>query len=339
MGMVNPALIQSFASPEVAEENPNNVHRGIRPERRPEVTSGPRLGQVTRLRQRDDLVEKPGRKRVRSAILSPRWLAISGALAGVAVLVAIFGGFALWSKSRTGQVAVAESAYSEENVRVVSKFASPGREQALELVRRAVVTRDPRVIAEVFRDGAARSAEIIGFLNGLEATDGPIERYEWLSSMDVNGLLVEGVAVISKGFERPAERIAFLTPDAVGIWQMDFDAFARTVTPSWQLLLAGAAEQARVRMIAGRDVYFNGPFQDESQWRCYRLESPDTEETLHGYCRAGTPEEAAMEKLFAEGETMSRATLELRRVADAGARQFEISRVVAKDWILPAEEQ
>ncbi len=270
---------------------------------------------------------------------SSKWIAVSASIAGVATLVAIAGGFALWSKSRTGVAAVAESAFSEDDVRVVSKFASPGREQALDLVNRAVATRDPRMIGEIFRDGVTRSTEILAFLNGLEATDGPVERYEWLSSMDVNGLLVEGVAVIFKGLERPGERIAFLTPDAAGIWQMDFDAFARTVIPSWKVLLEDAAEQARVRVIAGQDVYFNGPFHDESQWSCYRLESPDMEETLHGYCRAGTPEAVEMAKLFSEGEAMSRATLDLRRVAGGGARQFEISRVVAKDWILPMDKE
>ncbi|MGL4401608.1 MAG: hypothetical protein ACRCXD_17235 [Luteolibacter sp.] len=264
---------------------------------------------------------------------------VSATIAAVAVAVAIGGGLALWSKSRVGPAQAEESAYSEEKVRVASKFASPGREQALDLVKRAVATRDPGVIGEVFRDGAARSGEILAFLGGLEAMDGPVERYEWLSSMDVNELLVEGVAVIFKGLEGPEERIAFLTPDSGGIWQMDFDAFARTVTPSWKMLLEGGAAQARVRVIVGKDVYFNGPFQDESQWSCYRLESPDLEKTLQGYCRTGTPEAAEMEKLFSDGEVMSRATLDLRRVPDAGAQQFEISRVVGKDWILPPDKQ
>jgi hypothetical protein len=57
---------------------------------------------------------------------------------------------------------------------------------------------------------------------------------------------------------------------------------------------------------------------------------------LHGYCKVGTPEADEMMRLFPEGEVTSRATLELRRDKDAGTRQFEISRVLAKDWILPA---
>lgn len=316
----------------------NNIDRVIQPTRRPNLATSQKLGQVAKLRQRDDLIDPPKHHAGSGALNSPKWLIISAAITCLAMLVAILGGFALWSKSRTKPAPAAEVTDSGENVRVPSKFASPDREQALDLVNRALSTRDPQVIGELFRDGAERSAEILAFLNDLEATDGPVERYEWLSSMDVNGLLVEGVAVVFQGLEQPKRRIAFLTPNSAGIWQMDFDAFARTATPPWKDFLEGEAGQVRVRVVAGSDVYFNGPFQDESQWRSYGLTSPDTEETLHGYCRAGTPEEAAMHKLFSENGALSRVTLELRRVPDAGARQFEISRVVAKDWILPAEQ-
>lgn len=254
---------------------------------------------------------------------------------GFAALVVIGGSFAVWLLPRINRGGVANHDELVSSVRVASGFPSPSREEALDLVRSAVTTRDPRVVGVLYRDGAARGAEMVDFLSGLEAKDGRVDRYEWLGSMDINGLLVEGVAVVFKGPEKPAERIAFLTPDPAGVWQMDFDAFARTVSPSWKELLQGGAERARVRVIAGTDVYYNGPFRDESQWACYALVSPDTEELLHGYCRVGTPEAEEMKRLFPDGEATSRATLELRRAKDAGARQFEISRVVAKDWILP----
>jgi hypothetical protein len=304
---------------------------------RSESATGPNLGQVTRLRHRNDSAgerRSRGGRRVRQR---NRVMAIS-AVFGFAALIVIGASFALWSRSRMRTVSTNRGEDYESSVRVASRFPSPSREQALERVRRAVTARDPMAIGELYRDGAARSAEILDFLKGLEAADGSVERYDWLSSMDMNGLLVEGVAVVFKGLEKPAERIAFLTPDPQGIWQMDFDAFARTVSPSWRELLRNGADQARVRVIAGRDVYYNGPFRDESQWTCYALSSPEMEEVLHGYCKVGTPEEEAMKRLFTDGETTSRVTLELRRMKDAGPRQFEISRVLAKDWILPVRQ-
>ena len=55
---------------------------------------------------------------------------------------------------------------------------------------------------------------------------------------------------------------------------------------------------------------------------------------LRGYCRVGSPEQLELEKLLEDGERMRRATLELTRVENAEARQFEITRILAKDWVM-----
>ena len=96
----------------------------------------------------------------------------------------------------------------------------------------ALSNRDPLQVRDHFREGGADSAEILAFLAATEKRDGPAERCEWLSCMDVDGLLMEGVLVVYPGKERTMERLAFSTPDAAGIWKLDFDAFARSVTPS-----------------------------------------------------------------------------------------------------------
>ncbi len=314
----------------------DEIQRGLRSKFQPESRGGLKLGQVTRVRHRDDPLgggggHKPGRGRQKTRTM------MFSALCGLAALAVIGGSVVVWVLPRLKPGVADSEAWMESDVKVAPRFPSPDRKEALDLVRRAVTARDAIEIAALYRNGAARSAEIVGFLNALEVTDGRLERYEWLGSMDVNGLLVEGVAVVFKGHEKPAGRIAFLTPDPAGNWQMDFDAFARTVSPSWKELFrnGGEQEQARVRVIAGRDVYYNGPYRDESQWTCYAIVSPDTDELLHGYCRVGTPEADGMSRLFSDGEATSRVTLELRRTKDAEPRQFEISRVLAKDWILP----
>lgn len=276
-----------------------------------------------------------GERRKRKTAAPKNRVMMLSAVFGLVALAVIGATSALWMSLRPKRVPVEAQADHESQVRVASRFPSPSREQALDLVRRAIATRDSQTVGSLFRDGDARSAEILDFLKGLETTDGCIERYDWLSSMDMNELLVEGVLVVFRGREKPGERIAFLTPDSAGNWRMDFDAFARTVSPSWRELLGNAVEGARVRVVACKDVYYNGPFGDESRWACYGIASLDTEEILHGYCRVGSSEADAMKKLFSEGESMSRVTLELRRVKGAESRQFEISRVLAKDWILP----
>ena len=89
-----------------------------------------------------------------------------------------------------------------------------------------------------------------------------------------------------------------------------------------------------VRVFVAQDVYYNGPFSDETQWVSYGLGSPDRTELLRGYCKVGSEEAAVMERLFTEGQKLSRATLEIRRVRDGGALQFEIVRLVAEDWVV-----
>lgn len=255
-----------------------------------------------------------------------------GAIAVIGVVVS------LWLMPRLlsgGDESEGSRAVPEAKVRVNSRFPSPSEEQALELVARAIENRDPEMVGSLFRSSPAGHHEVVEFMKGTAARDGSIERYDWLSSMDVDGLLVEGVLVVFKGKDKPVERLAFLTPDALGHWKMDFEAFARPVNPSWERLLEkGGASRAVVRVIVAHDVYYNGPFSDEKKWVCYSIRSPDQEQLLRGYCRVDSPQAAAMKKLFAEGISVSRTTVEIQRVKDGGPWQFEITRMVGQDWIV-----
>ena len=92
--------------------------------------------------------------------------------------------------------------------------------------------------------------------------------------------------------------------------------------------------------MVGKDSYYNGLFRDESKWVCYAMGTPDHEVVLLGYCRKGSLQAAAMERIVAEdrlgegGRALKRATLEIRRIAGAESRQFEIARVLAEDWVV-----
>jgi hypothetical protein len=227
---------------------------------------------------------------------------------------------------------------AEDFARVASKFPSPSEPEALAIVKHGLAIRDPRMIAGYFRPGTASAQEIVDFLQGMDATDGAIDRYEWLSSMDANGLSIDGVLVGFKGKEKdkPRNRLALLTPNDAGKWQIDFDAFARTVKPSWDELLAQQAAVAQVRVYAVKDNYYNGVFSDDKQWICYGLASPDTEQTLLAYCKTGSPQAAAMDWIFSAENKMTRMTLEIRRVAGGQPRQFEMAKVIAVDWVASA---
>jgi hypothetical protein len=232
--------------------------------------------------------------------------------------------------SGAGQV----SSGTRQEVRVVLQFASPSESEVLALVKQALSIREPERVGEFFRMGAASPQEVVDFLTKMESVDGVIEHYMWISSMDANGLSIDGVLVSSKGAERPLSRLALFTPDAVGQWKVDFEAFARVVTPSWNEILSKGTALAQVRVYVGKDSYYNGAFKDDKQWVCHRMTSPDTEEILLGYSKVGSLQAAAINWMFSKEERAPRATLEIRRVEGAESRQFEILKVVAEDWVV-----
>jgi hypothetical protein len=256
-----------------------------------------------------------------------------------AVAMLLLGGVLwLWLSPKIaakGDLAALSPVEDDSDVRVIARFSSPSEPDALAMVKRALAARDPAAIDHLFRTGSSGPQEILRFLENLESVDGKVSGYEWLGSLDANRLSIEGVQVNFEKAGVMSNRLALLTPDANGKWKIDFDAFARTATPPWKEILENRAEKAVVRVLVGKDSYFNGPFHDENQWVCLGMASPDTDALLLGYCKAGAPQAAAIDWILSKGELkFFRATLELRRVEGAEARQFEISRVLAQDWIV-----
>lgn len=271
------------------------------------------------------------------------WSVVLAALAmGIlvgALWVSLRGGMTR-TTAEVGREVVAAAAVEP---RVVSRFESPSQQVALDRVKRAMRIREPGQVEEFFRLGTASSAEVVEFLRGREEVDGAITGYDWLSSMDANGLLIDGVVVNSMLGDKPRNRLALLTPDEAGRWKIDFDAFARTVEPSWSEFMAGNAGPGRVCVMVAKDSYYNGPFRDEAQWSCYGMASPDLDQFLLGYCRQGSPQAAAMERIVSNGNVrpgdkgLNRALLEILPGEGAESRQFEITRVLAEDWVMSAK--
>ena len=257
--------------------------------------------------------------------------------------LAVLGGFVWsWMKSRRSAVMAAAPLRSGTE-RVVSRFASPSEDVALGIVRKALAVRDEAVVGEFFRPGATSAGEVIGFLKLLAARDGEPGSYLWLGSMDADDQLIDCVMVTYPGDGTPLERLAFIVPDESGVWKVDFEGFARTSRPAWRELVDGVAERSEVRVLVARDAYFNGPFNDEGAWACFAMGSPDVKglfseddgmEILRGYCKADSPQKRALERILSGEQRMSRATLEIRRVAGADRRQFEITRVLSDEWVV-----
>ena len=303
-------------------------HKGERRQRRRGERSGDRGG-------------GSNRQRIHRRHVIIAWSSVLGLLALLVL------GFFLWSwisGRMSRQVAASDGPLLQRHV--ASKFASPTEEEALEIVRLGLAARDEDAVLRWFRPGGAQPQEMVAFLTNLETLDGPVTGYQWLSSVDANGLLLDGVLVHSAKGGKLRNRLALLTPDEQGVWQIDFEALARTVRPSWQQMLADDGGAGVVRVMLARDSYYNGPFKNDHEWVCFGMASPDVEEILLGYALKDSPQARAIERMLPEGDdpivrdasrkAIVRATLELKRPPGAEMRQFEIIQVLAEDWVLSA---
>ncbi len=251
----------------------------------------------------------------------------------------------LWIKSSKATSANAEvgtSAIYPMEKRTISRFESPSEEAALDCVKRALLVRDPAMVPKYFRLGTTDPDTVVTFLENMAKTDGPVTGYSWLSSMDRNGMLIDGVVIKGERGYSPRNRLALLTPDENGKWLIDYDAFARTSKPAWDGVLDPKYTGGLVRVFVARDRYYNSVFAKDSEWSCYRLSSPDWKEVLLGYCRQNTPELVAITRVIdnarvsGDNSGTTRMTLEIERVEGAEPRQFRITRVWAEDWVMSA---
>lgn len=258
------------------------------------------------------------------------------------ILAGIWVGIRFRSRSASAVTENPQMQLADGDVRIASKFKSPSENEALDLVGEAMRCRNEREVQTRFRLAESTATEVLRFL--AEARRGQIglDRMRWLGSLDMEDMQMEGVFI-----ENPTEglktgRMAFLVPDREGVWKVDFEAFARTSTPGWKHLLEGGADRAKVRVLLAGDSYYNGSFADESAWTCFGMSSPEADPLLpedgrlmYGYCRKNSPQSRAMDRVVSVGNPIMRVTLEVKRSLTDVRHQFEITRVLSEDWVMP----
>ena len=333
------------------DEFKHGVQRGVNNRK---IGSAPNLGpvpQLTRigrvregvsrrrstrsLQQRPDMVRSK-RRRSRHRVIAV-WSSILGLIAFAALAVIFF----LWLKpmlARERDTTEKDRAAADSRIRKASKFPSPGDRESLAIVKRALAVRDPNKVAAVIRPGPLTNEEVVAQLEAIEKSDGEIDSIVWLGSVDKNGLSLEGLDVKHVQGEQVRRRLAMLTPDEEGVWKLDIAAYARLVDPNWDKILKGDASRATVRVSLAQDRYYNGPFADDTKWVAYGMVSPDMNDLLVGYCIRDSPQHRALELMWLNDQIeVLRATLEIRRVEGAERRQFEITQVLAEDWVMAEE--
>jgi hypothetical protein len=270
---------------------------------------------------------------------SGTWI-VSVILAGATILLIVVA-FYLWLSPfldrRDKMTAIAER--ERESLAPIKPVENEPEalteKSALSIIKRALAASSVAEVEARIIPGSASPDEVLQFLKAMPERDGKIERYDWVGTLNKNGIPLELTTIAFSGKEKPVYRMAILVRDEDRGWKLDFEAFARWAKPGWDEFLTGSAEEIVVRVLVGQDQYYNGPFQDETQWQSFGLVSPDVDQLFSGYCRVGSPQQRAILSSLADtARGMARLTLKIRKVEGAGPRQTEIVRVLAQDWVM-----
>jgi hypothetical protein len=321
---------------------PENFQRGVEVNRPERVTGdAPSLGKLNRIpkrhaesknRQHRSAGSKSNNLRAPQTVFTG-WL-VCGVLLLAGLIAALF--WVMQPSGRDNKTAIADAATKNSNSggKAATGVEPLTAEQALDLTQRALALRDPGKVKELFDLGPSQPQEAIEFLRGMEANDGPIQKSDWISNVDDLGQPIYVVIITSSKDGQRRQRTAALTSNPAGQWRIDFEALARIVRPSWDAIINEGAEKAVVRVFVARDTYYNGAFSNEAEWTCYGIKSPDVETLLFGYCKVGSQQAKALSAIEAKGGQVFPMTLEIRREGGPQSKQFEISQVLARGWVM-----
>lgn len=117
--------------------------------------------------------------------------------------------------------------------------------------------------------------------------------------------------------------------------KVDWDAYARYGTATWEELWSGEVQQAIVRVFCEPSSEAPTPFADREQWTALRMTSPDLPQVALGFAEVGTVREAMMKKVvLGSPRYRQRFVLEVLRHGGKYEPLFEITRCLAVGWIL-----
>jgi hypothetical protein len=208
-------------------------------------------------------------------------------------------------------------------------------DEAIGIVNKALANRDPGLIRDFFILGKGDTPELaMEELVRISDAEGSIARTEWLGLKFPNGSTVLQVYVFTAREGKERARTAQFVQDADGKWRIDLDAYLRKCVPPLAEVVTRESGTSLVRVFVDEDHYYHGIYSDETKWKVYALASPEITEMLYAYAKRGSSQDKAMRRIIDTDEKLHRATLGILKLPESGPRQFEISRVIAENWIV-----
>jgi hypothetical protein len=289
----------------------------------------PRSREAFQVRRSGGVIEAKSRGVRRQARIIKRrhevWIGV--VLLGLVLVVA--GGLWMAGRDRSAPEAAAAREEAESGSAVRGVWRGPIPSEVAEKFTSAA-THDERLrwvrnpgevgplMEKFFREGPGASEKVAQTL---------------LANANGNGdLLFENFQVV---MTNGSQRQLSVTVDPEGA-KVDFKAYARYGSESWEDLLSGAvesAEEMRVMMTPGG--FYMHRFPDESRWLHFEATTPDLPESMDFY--VDRESDIARELAAVEGG-MIQATVSLRADGDsAQQRQFEITALKSPGWAEPAK--
>lgn len=305
------------------------------PEQRREVRSyspggTPRQREAFQVRRSGGVVEAKSRGVRRQARIIKRHHEVWIGVVVLGIVLVVAGG--LWMASRGRAVPAAAAAARDEsdtNARVRGVWRGPIPAEVAEKFTAATTheerlrwVRNPEEVGPLmekfFREGPGASEKVAQTILANSTSNGDIlfENFEVL--------MQDGVP-----------RLLSVTVDPEGA-KVDFKAYARHGSESWEDLLSGAVESAgEMRVMLKPGGFYMHRFPDESRWLHFEASTPDLPESMDFYVERES--ETARALAGAEGGLFP-ATVSLRADGDsAQQRQFEITSLVAVGWAEPGK--
>jgi len=222
-------------------------------------------------------------------------------------------------------------------IRKVDKISAPTAEDEIpdsigkaESVAKAFLAgADPQERLRWVRDAEGARGRMDGYSKEAREAAGEIEKM--IGHVSEGGRTVTSFAVVMPSGDM---RLLEVVETEKGP-KVDWDAYARYGTASWEDLLSGKAERAVVRVFCEPSSERPEPFGNQAEWTCFRLSSPDLPQAALGFAQVGSVREAMMKKvILSTPRYRQRFTLEISRHEGKDEPLFEITRCLAVGWIL-----
>ncbi len=204
-----------------------------------------------------------------------------------------------------------------------------GLEAAEVLAKAFLAETDPEKRLAWVRNAEQVKARLADFPEEARSAAGEIEKtlgHQVDGGRSVTGFVVE----FPTGNLRLLEVVG--TPDGP---RVDWDAYARHCSASWDDLWSGEAKRAVVRVFCEPSTERPEPFEDQGKWTCFRMSGPELPRAALGFATMGSVREAKMKQvILGTPKYRQRFTLEIVRHEGEDEPLFEITRCLAVGWIL-----